>query len=256
MRMRDELEMASAIQGMLVPSGPFDGEHIQLASRLEACTEIGGDWVSISHSPDLSMTTAIVADVSGHGAPAALVTAILHGFFAGLGDEMWAADFATWQTNVGTVLTRLNDAITRSTNGQLNATLSMLCFEHGTRKARCVSAGHPSPLLITPGIDKATVTSFAMGPSALLGSQPAPTFAWREVQLHSGQAFLLFTDGVIEAQDRAQRQFGARRLSQALAKVNGAPTAQIVEAVLSDIRAFAGGTPLADDLTLVAGRVR
>lgn len=255
-RMREELEVASAVQGMLVPASPFEGPNIELSTRLEACTEIGGDWVSIMHRPDNAATAAIVADVSGHGAPAALVTALIHGYFAAVQDQLWAKDGNDWFEAVSACLSRLSRSILDSTGGKLTATLSLLCFDHVSKKARWLSAGHPSPLIVTPKNGKNTVAALGLPPSHLLGVPDVPLFSWCEQQLHSGQVFMLYSDGILEGTNKSRRMYGQKRLSRVLSQVNGESPSEVIERVLTDFRGFIGGTETDDDVTLVVGRVR
>ena len=101
----------------------MDGARCQFAIHAQTSTETGGDWCTIIHTPHQHVTTAVIADVTGHGAPAALVTAILHGFFKAVPASAFVGGQAEWRTSVEGVLQRLNTTMIESTRRSLMCSL-------------------------------------------------------------------------------------------------------------------------------------
>src|SRR6185295_11030522 len=104
----EELRKASVVQEMLFPITVVEGARCQFASHTQTSSETGGDWYTIIHAPDRQVTTVIVSDVTGHGAAAALVTAILHGYFKATQDEISRLPASHWREGIESVLKRLN----------------------------------------------------------------------------------------------------------------------------------------------------
>jgi serine phosphatase RsbU (regulator of sigma subunit) len=255
-RMSDELKNASAVQEKLFPSGVTDGARCQFASHSQTSTETGGDWYTVLNSPEFHTTTAIVSDVTGHGAAAALVTAILHGFFKATQGYLSQLDSKTWRPGVEALLQRLNVTMIESTRKSLATTLFLLTFDHRTLKARYVSAGHPPPLVVREMSGQLQVTTVPTPPSTVIGSSDEPDFAWGEFQLAPDHLFLLYTDGLIECTNAAEEMYGFKRLRRVLQRLSTQDARTIRDVVLKDAMDFFGNVPCADDITLIVGRVR
>src|SRR5207247_197785 len=83
-RMKEELKDAQTVQEMLFPERSVQYGRLKLASFIDASTETGGDWFGYGKSEGGSNVTVLIGDVTGHGMPAALITAIANGFFTGI----------------------------------------------------------------------------------------------------------------------------------------------------------------------------
>jgi serine phosphatase RsbU (regulator of sigma subunit) len=255
-RMRGELQMASAVQEMLFPTTIVSGTKCEFVSYARTSTETGGDWCSIIHSPDHHTTTAIVADVTGHGAPAALVTAILHGFFRAVRGGIGTASGDRWRPVIETVLRNLNQTIIESTRRSLVHSLLLVTFEHLTSKVRFVSAGHLPPLFTGSADGKHRVRSASLSPSSLIGDREEPTFAWGETRMSPGDGVILYTDGLIECTDAQGEMFGPRRLRRVLQDSVELDARAARDVIIKNANEFFGDAPPADDITLIVGRAR
>jgi serine phosphatase RsbU (regulator of sigma subunit) len=255
-RMHNELMMASSVQEMLFPATTIDGARCQFASHSQTSSETGGDWCTIIHAPDVHNTTAIVSDVTGHGAAAALVTAILHGFFKATQDEITRLPASHWREGIESVLKRLNNTIIESTRGSLVSSLFLFSFDHKTLRAQYVNAGHLAPLIASPEGKGSKVGILASPPSVLLGDMANPFFSWGEIQFQPGQLFLLYTDGLIECTNAQQEMYGFRRLRAVLSGVYREDARTVRDRVLSEAKTFFGDHPPNDDITIIVGRTR
>ncbi len=259
-RMRDELQMASAVQEMLFPTVAIDGARCQIASHSQTSTETGGDWFTVIHAPEYHTTTSIICDVTGHGAPAALVTAIVHGFFKAIQEDLGKLTTENWKAGVESALGRLNKTIIESTHRSLLSSLFLLTFDHRTLKARYVNAGHPAPVLIQPtggsGSDANKISTLSMGPSQLIGDADASQFVWGELQLKPGEIFILYTDGLIECTNPSGEMYGFKRVRRLLQQVGHQDARTVRDLLLKDAMTFFGDAPRADDITIMVGKVR
>lgn len=255
-RMRDELKMASAVQEMLFPTAIVDGARCQLAGHSQTSTETGGDWYTVIHAPERDVTTAIVSDVTGHGAPAALVTAILHGFFKATEEELSSAPGAQWAPTMQAVLNRLNQTMIESTRRSLVSTLFLLSIDHRTLTARYVNAGHLAPVILRTVDGKAQVTTVSTPPSTLIGDRDVTNFVTGEFQLQPNDLFLLYTDGLIECTNVKNEMYGFKRLRKVLQSLAHHDARTVRDLVLKDAMEFFRDQPPADDITVIVGRAR
>jgi serine phosphatase RsbU (regulator of sigma subunit) len=255
-RMRDELKTAAAVQEMLFPSTAIDGARCQFASHSQASSETGGDWYTIIHSPRQQVTTVIVSDVTGHGAAAALVTAIFHGFFKATEEEISNLTEANWKAGIDTILKRLNRALIESTRRALVSSLFLLTFDHRTMRARYVNAGHLAPILVQSTKGKNQVGILATAPSALIGDVDDPGFSWGEHQFQPEQLFMLYTDGLVECTNANHEMYGFKRLRVLLEKVGHQDARTVRDRIISNALEFFGDMTHADDITIIVGRTR
>jgi sigma-B regulation protein RsbU (phosphoserine phosphatase) len=206
------------------------------------------------HAPALGVTTAVLADVTGHGVAAALVTAVLHGFFSATEQEIARLAPGEWSTGMNTVLRRLNGTVMRSTRKSLACSLFLMTLEHETLKLRYVSAGHTPPLLVREVNKVKQVLAEEVAPSSLIGDEDEPEFAFGEQQLRRGDLILLYTDGLVECTNGTNEKYGFGRLRTALLRIAAFDARLACETLMHDARSFYGDRPPADDISMILGR--
>lgn len=234
-RIETELAEARRFQRSLLPAdagriGPF-----RLAVRYQPSDELCGDLYAWAEGPEGSLAL-LVADVSGHGASAAMLT----GFVKSAFQSSWQDGFEP-----AAVVRYLASGI----HGlPANRFVTLFCgrIEITARRLEYVNAGHPSAILRRPeGAVLLGSTAALVSPVLPLGEidQSAEAFA-------PGDMLVLCTDGVTEATGDAG-EFGVERLRQ---EVERGPSAasSLLDSVLERVDDFRGGRPLDDDLTLLA----
>ncbi len=242
------LQVACAIQDSLIPSS--DGEIIfhtggvQLAGFHRSATHCGGDWWTSCDLGD-GRVLVVIGDVTGHGLPAAMVTATAKGCCEALKATTAGADIGPAK-----VLGILNDSM-----WQIRGTMTCFASVIESRASRIVFAngGHVFPYVLSAGASEPTITPLAQ-PGPLLGTTPSASFVEQQHPLEPGEMLLWYTDGLVECTNRAGQLYGLRRLRHALARASlqGGPKRPL-DVVTTDAFAFIGDTPLADDLTVVVG---
>jgi sigma-B regulation protein RsbU (phosphoserine phosphatase) len=178
----------------------------------------------------------VLADVSGKGLGAALMTTMLQGSLSA--------------TSIGQrppeMLAHINRFLCDHAQVERYATMFFgMLQSNGTLEF--INAGHPSPLLLRAG----TVEDPFPAASCPVGLIPDIEFPSTTVTLAPGDTLVLFSDGVSEAMDPEQKEFGIARLKEAVAARTNAPLAELQEAVLESVRQFARGARQADDVTLL-----
>ena len=238
-RMQEVFDQARKIQASILPRRTPVYGGFELYGRIQPMESVGGDFYDYIPITDKILGLAI-ADVSGHGLPAALqVRDIYMGLRMGM-----ARDFKIVRT-----VERLNGIIHQST-----LTSRFVSVFYGELEPSgvfiYVNAGHPAPFHLPS--DGAPHFLTEGGP--VLGPLPQASYERGFVHVRPGDLLVLYTDGVIEASrghGEGREEYGAERLAAAAARLRGRPAKDLVDGLLADIDAFTGGEPPEDDRTLV-----
>lgn len=250
----EDLEMAREFQIALLPSHypevPPATIHnplrLQFAHFYQPASTVGGDFFDLIELDD-NRAGILIADVMGHGARSALVTAILRAL---------VRNHSAVAADPGLFLTELNhhlrEVISRS--GQtlfVTAFFLVLDTHHG--RASWAVAGHPPPLRVRRGSGKAPQPLWTESPhQPALGLIADAVFQTTESTLKSDDVFLLYTDGVIEAENPAGETFGIDRMSASLDEALDGPMAAMPAKIVCDVTAFQKRRHYDDDVCLVA----
>jgi sigma-B regulation protein RsbU (phosphoserine phosphatase) len=244
-----ELSVAHQIQRALLFSAlPDRLGSFSAAAFSEPSQGVDGDFHTFTRlGPDCF--ELLVGDVMGKGVSAALagagVTTQYRRALSGL-----LLDHRGAVPEVGDVVT----AMQRDLHDQLSAldcfaTLSLVRFDASAGRLSWVNAGHTPGLLARHGATRALV-----GSELPLGILADETYATRHCDLKPGDTVLLWSDGISEASDAAGDDYGDDRLAASLLRLSGAPPAEILDALLSDVRRHAHAATVPDDRTLICVR--
>jgi serine phosphatase RsbU (regulator of sigma subunit) len=254
-RMRKELQMASTVQEMLFQQVMPNNTSCEVAAYTSTLVETSGDWYAVFDDPKRYRTIFVIADATGHGAAAALLTAILHGFF----QTLWTARLANGESSMmspGEILKLLNQVVLQSARGAITATMFLGVFEHRSRRMIYANAGHLMPLVAKWKEGEPSVGLMTSSPSSTIGSIDEPKFDEREVQLSAGDLVLAYTDGLTEAENATHVQYGVRRLTRLLRNCQMSTVEHVRQTVLESVQSHIGSEPLKDDITYLTFRVR
>jgi phosphoserine phosphatase RsbU/P len=239
-RLEQELSIAREIQQALIPCGLRDFPHLEVAGTNSPCLAVGGDYFDVFPMSE-DRTAFLIADVSGKGLGAALLTTMLQGALSGMA---MGADPAR-------VFNHINTFLCEHTELGKYATIFLGVLERDGA-LEFINAGHPSPILLRGG---ETAEPFTEG-SCPVGLIPGTKYASANVKLETGDTLILFSDGVSEAMDPDEQFFGVPRLRDILAGQHEAPLDHLQKTVLKSIDHFARGASQADDITLLLVRFR
>ncbi len=239
-RMEQEINIARDIQQALLPRNVRNYPHLSVAGCNFPCLSVGGDYFDVFPLSD-NRTAFLIADVSGKGLGAALLTTMLQGVLSGM----------TLGTDPARLFNHLNHFLCDHAEVGRYATMFFgILDENGSLDY--INAGHPSPILIRRGIaDEA----FTEG-SCPVGLIPEAEYPATRIKLEPGDTLVLFSDGVTEAMNPSEELFGVARLREVLTGQMETPLDQIQKCVLECVENFSRGSSQADDLTLLLVRYR
>lgn len=236
-RIKRELELATEIQQSFQPSAPpkMDGYEFQGISF--SCYEIGGDYYDFIPQTDGKMLIAL-GDVSGKGTAAALLMSSLH-----------AAIHAQVAANTGLAETikSVNQYLAENTPANRFVTLFICELDPLTGTLSYINAGHNPPLV---GRRDGRIEQLASG-GFPLGIIPSADFETGQIRLAPGETLMIYSDGVSEANNLRDEEFGMERLTQVVAKNINASAAGMRDKIEAALSAFTQTAPANDDITMV-----
>jgi sigma-B regulation protein RsbU (phosphoserine phosphatase) len=232
----NELAIAREIQSSILPSGAPELKSLRIHAAYHPMTAVAGDFYEFI-PVDQYRVGFLIADVSGHGVPAALIAAMI---------KVAMQSVVSCAPDPPEVLRGLN----RVLSGQLRSqfvSAAYLWLDTQTRKALYSAAGHP-PLLRWREGKLERIESNGL----LIGVRPDSKYPACEMPLNSGDRFLLYTDGVVEPENAFGEPFGDRKLEQVVRNNHSRPPAELSEQLLSGIRHWQpSSVSQQDDITLI-----
>lgn len=200
-------------------------------------TTMGGDFYDYIELPD-GQIGLVIADVSGHGVPAAFFMAVA---------RTNLRELAVHHLDPGECLARTNDALCAQNPLDLFVTVFYCVLDPTTGVLRYANGGH-NPPYVRRAADAVETLNGAGG--LVLGAMAGVRYPTHTVQLLRGDRLVLFTDGVTEAFNPTEELYGAQRLVDEVHVHGGGTPAALVERICRSVTNFAGNAPQSDDITL------
>jgi phosphoserine phosphatase RsbU/P len=234
-----ELEIARQLQFSILPAGVPEVPNLRIAASYLPMTAVAGDFYQFV-SIDQHRVGFLIADVSGHGVPAALIASMIKVAMHSVDGR--AAD------DPAVVMRRLGNTLSGELRGQF-VSAAYLWLDSETRTARYSAAGHP-PLLRWHAADSALRRIESNG--LLFGVPVNGDYTACDIALASGDRLLLYTDGFTEPENAAGESFGDRRLELLVRDNQSRPAPELSELLLEELSAWQpAGLTQQDDITLI-----
>ena len=240
-QMEQELDLAASIQKELFPTSLPTMAGYEIAARNRSARQVGGDYydaLPVRANGESSAYLLCLADVSGKGLPASLLmSSIQASLRALLGHLPSLVDLAV----------RTNELLYATTPSNKYATAILVRIDTARQMIHYVNAGHADCILLRAAGDVELLQS--TGPP--LGLLPGAMYEEKSFHLSPGDLLTLFSDGVTEAWDVAENEFGESRLVDCLRVAATGPAELVVSRVFEEVDRFAGSAPQHDDITLM-----
>ena len=243
-KLESELTFAARIQAALFPAELPVLPGFDLAARNRPARQCGGDYYDAIVVPAAGGDRMLlcVADVSGKGLPAALVMSNMQATLrALLGRTPSLPDLAE----------RSSALLFASTAPEKYVTAALVDLDPASGAIRFVGAGHVDTLILRAS-GEAVLLSSTGTPLGLM--PPGLPFGETEQHLAPGDTLVLFSDGVPEAQNIFDEEFGEARLLEVLREVRHEPAEAVIDRLMTALDTFVGGAPQFDDITLLVAR--
>jgi serine phosphatase RsbU (regulator of sigma subunit) len=243
-RLEHELELAQTVQKALLPSRSPEIPGLEIAAFSRPAQILGGDYFDFIPfaSGDYGL---LLGDVAGHGVSASLHMASLQGLSRAI---------VSTSRSPAEVLTQIHRQFIHNIRYTTFVTLFLAAYDAGTKSLAYANAGHNPPLILSS--ESAPQPVRWLHPTgAAIGLVEDGGYTERRLTLTRGDVVVLYTDGVVEASGAANELYGADRLVEIVASLRKESAQDIVRGVTRNLEDFVASRPLADDATLVVGKV-
>jgi sigma-B regulation protein RsbU (phosphoserine phosphatase) len=230
---RDELEVARRIQLSILPGDVPTLENFRVAARYVPMSSVAGDLYDYVVAEN-QQVGFLIADVSGHGVPAALIASMV---------KLAAASQRAVADDPAQFLSGMNAALLGNTQKQF-VTAAYVHMNSESEELRYSAAGHPPLLLVRSG----RVTEIEQN-GLMLALFDFASYSTAVHKLEAGDRIVLYTDGILEASNAAGDFFAHDRLCDLLTKTRGLSPARAADSVISSVRQWSGKQE--DDLTIL-----
>ncbi|HEX5132499.1 MAG TPA: GAF domain-containing SpoIIE family protein phosphatase [Candidatus Krumholzibacteria bacterium] len=231
----EELKIARKIQMQMLPDAPPDLPGYDLYGVTVPSRQVGGDYYDFV-LVDNRWLVIVIADVSGKGIPASILTATLQATVRTNTDA---------QTNPPGMMSRLNRLLYRNTSAAEFATVFYAVLDTHSGVVRYANAGHEFPFLVSGGEARQIEES-----GMVLGCIEDFEYVQSDCTVPPGGVMIIYTDGVTDSESRSGDYYGTDRLRAVLEKHDAVPAREVCRRVIEDVRAFGDGENQ-DDLTVV-----
>jgi sigma-B regulation protein RsbU (phosphoserine phosphatase) len=210
-RMENELKTAQLVQENLFPKESHHYSNCSVAGYCKPATECGGDWWF--HSEDEKNVNIIIADATGHGVPAALMTSAIKSAFV-----------VTAKLNLTTeeTIAKINEALCEVGRNKVMMTAFYIRINKKTNSAEYINSSHEAPFILNLNsevIDKNDFIYLNEKVSARLGQSPDTVFSAIPIQLHSKQRLFLYTDGIFDLKNSADKKLTERQFHKKVTEI-------------------------------------
>ena len=236
-QLKAELEVARALQLAILPATFPAKPECDGAARMIPATTMGGDFYDFIELPD-GHVGLVIADVSGHGVPAA--------FFMVMARTN-LRELAVRHADPGACLAQTNDTLCAQNPLELFVTVFYCILDPKSGVLRYANGGHNPPYVRRAA---GPVEPLDGAGGLVLGAMPGVAYPTHTVRLLRGDRLVLYTDGVTEACNATDELYGAHRLVDEVHVHGGGTPAALVERICQSVTNFTGPAPQSDDITL------
>lgn len=249
--METDVRMARQIQETFLPRSypvfprgvPAEASALRFAHRYIPTTTLGGDFFQIVQLDDVKCGI-LICDVMGHGVRAGLLTALIRGVVAELGERA---------TDPARVLAEINHSLTpvlEQTGQPVFATAFFGVIDTAAASLTYSNAGHPPPLILRAAIDS-VIRLVPSDPEPAAGLIHDFQYSRQETAFAPGDCFLAYTDGILEAANPAGEIFGEERLIAQLVGARGLPGSLVCDRLVRATEAYSARLDFEDDVCIV-----
>ncbi len=237
-RYEQEVAIARRIQVALLPAETPEVQGIEIHGGNTPSRGVSGDYYQVVERPETNEIALIIADVSGKGIGASLLTGYVDALVSAyLGENLEPAE----------IFNRVSPQMNAKTPVESFATAFLGIYSVDTGRLRYASAGHDPTILVRNGDD----IDLLMPTGMPLGLMPEAQYTSAEASLEVNQSLVLYTDGITEAANPEQEEFGRQRLIDVCQAHHSKAPKDLSFAIHAAVEEFVEGVPYHDDRTLV-----
>jgi sigma-B regulation protein RsbU (phosphoserine phosphatase) len=232
-------EIQQAILPRIFPPFPENAEQLDIAALMNAAKDVGGDFYDFFRIDDQRIGF-VIADVSGKGVPAAIFMAVSRTLIRATGVR---------GVSPAECISYSNGLLAQESANYMFVTVFYGIYNIATGQVTYTNAGHNPPYLMKAD---GTILQLPFSSDLVVGAIDDFKYSEETLQLEHGDTLLLYTDGVTEAINSGDEEFGNQRLQAALAQLTRENSQEIIDRIKASVSDFVGEAEQSDDITLLA----
>jgi sigma-B regulation protein RsbU (phosphoserine phosphatase) len=245
-QLESELELAQDVQKTLLPQEVPIIPGLEIAAFSRPAQIVGGDYFDFVDFSD-GLHGLAIADVAGHGVSASLHMASIQALLRTL---------VPINKSPAEVMRQIHKLFIHNIRFETFVTFFIGAFDSSTKTLTFSNAGHLPPLVLHKNKDQKESVKMLGPTGAAIGLVEEAEFAEKTIELHDEDLLVLYTDGVTEAVNHQNQEFGRERLIKLGQQVKNAPVKQVVKEIRQGLEEFIEDKPLADDTTIVICKIK
>jgi sigma-B regulation protein RsbU (phosphoserine phosphatase) len=251
-RMENELAVAHLVQSSFFPDKKVTDNDFTVVGHYESASECGGDWWGTRSIQNKQLV--FIGDATGHGVPAALITATAN--CVGNLLPKICEEHPELLDEPSKLLDYFNTAIFKI-GGKIQMTFFIGVYDKETKVMKYANASHYPPFLYQHSEaqpEKSNISLLLDAEGERLGHIEKPNFTEGKIKLNDQDVLIMITDGIIEAQNKEGKIYGEKRLIKSILKHIKSDPEQILTQIINDSREFLDGARADDDVTLIVAK--
>ena len=245
-QLESELELAQDVQKMLLPQEEPNIPGLEIAAFSRPAQIVGGDYFDFVDFSN-GLHGLAIADVAGHGVSASLHMAGIQALLRTLVPD---------NNSPSEVMRQVHKLFIHNIRFETFVTFFIGAFDSSTKTLTFCNAGHQPPLVLRKTKSKKETVEMLRPTGAAIGLIEEAEYAEKKVELHEDDLLLMYTDGVTEALNLQNQEFGRKRLQKLSRQINNKPVKEMVQEIRQGLEKFTEGKPLADDTTIVICKIK
>ena len=246
-KLDEQLDIARNIQQSMIPASGIESEKLSIDGYYRAASGVGGDYYDFIEIGD-GIYGVIMSDVAGKGVPASLMMIMIRTIFKSL--------INSGVQDPARVVTLMNSTLSSDISSDRFATLLFGIYDLNQGVFRYTNAGY-GPLMI---FKREKAQCYQVNPpsgSIPIGVMPDVEYAEEKpIKLLSGDSLYLFTDGIHEARNSSEEEYGMSRLSTIIPDIATKDSKEIANSIVDDVLSFMGEAEQFDDMTLMVMKLK
>jgi sigma-B regulation protein RsbU (phosphoserine phosphatase) len=245
-QLESELELAQDVQKMLLPQEVPNIPGLEIAAFSRPAQIVGGDYFDFVDFNN-GLHGLAIADVAGHGVSASLHMASIQALLRTL---------VPVNKSPAEVMSQVHRLFIHNIRFETFVTFFIGAFDSSTKTLTFSNAGHLPPLVLRNTKSKKASVEELRPTGAAIGLIEEAEFAEKTIELQKDDVLVLYTDGITEAVNLQNQEFGRERLIKLSQQLNNAPVKQVVREIRQGLEEFSEGKALADDTTIVICKIK
>ena len=243
-RIGGELRVASQIQQSMLPKEEVISEWLEVRGFLKPAREVGGDLYDYFIRDEKLFFC--IGDVSGKGAPSAMVMSVIHSLFRA---------FSAHENNPARIMQAINESACQGNDTNIFVTMFIGVLDLPTGHLRYCNAGHDAPFVLSEELrvkSEEFATVLDVQPNLPVGIFDDFTYVMQETEIAPESIIFLYTDGLTEAMNSQHKQFGLEHVEDVLGACTNLQPNDILQKITEAVHGFVKDAEQSDDLTMLA----